>query len=185
MRTLLVILTFSFFLGCLPKDGGWSNFGESPHALSVVDAPLSVCSYLDGNQHEMLKEAVKAWNSAIGCNIFLPPEQICTTSDVIVELGVVRTNPYTGARIDGEAWFNSTQRVSYVKLNTPGTTTWDYLIFMHELGHVLGLDHDRWRLSVMRPGGHVPRRRMGIDRGPPWPIVSHQDRKLVRDRFCR
>jgi hypothetical protein len=176
---ILIIAVFLLTLAsCLPKDGGWSAASE---AHPQPEVPLQVCSMVYGSVDDMLGAAMDAWNSAVGCKLFVRGDRC----DVLAERSASWTNSATGGRVDGEAWYDATSDSYRIALNTPGTTTWMYLIWMHELGHVLGLGHDRWRMSVMRSGSHMPLRRGDVDRGPPWPIVSHQDRGLVRGRYCR
>ncbi len=173
MRKLALILVL-VAAGCIPKDGGWAS------TAAVHRAPLTVSSQLDGNPHRMLERAIEEWNDAAGCTVF----SLADGGNVVVEYGSTRFNESSGARIDGEAWAGGAGKF-YVRLNAVGTITTSYLILAHELGHVLGLAHDRSRMSVMRSGGHAGQRDMSLDRGAPWPIVSHQDRALVSQRYCK
>jgi hypothetical protein len=167
--------------GCLPKDGGWS---EAAQAYVPKEVPLETCSLVDGSVDEMLDDAMKAWNRAVGCRIFVRGHDC----DLVASGGVAYKDPVTGKRTDGDAWYDPAQQTYYARVLTHITTTSTYLIWMHELGHTLGLEHDRWKRSVMYEGSHAPLPRDGalaLDRGPPWPLVTHQDRKLVRKRYCR
>lgn len=153
------------------------------------DFPLEVCAEdtrataHDGAPGE-LAHAIRVTNARLGFSALVAsPGGAC---DVRVTFGVAAEAEWSSAAgasdevqwVDpgGYARWNHGEKFCDVGIvNVVGELM--QLTIQHELGHCLGLDHDTWEGSIMRPvQSETPMGQL-----PPW--ISDMDRKAIRDRW--
>ena len=139
--------------------------------------PVEVRAYVPGGQVDALRAAVSAivlTNTRLGFGAFRLTDgepKVTITIGVPVE---------AGADAGGHSRIHHTGgRAEVCEVETANTGTLEVLglTLRHELGHCLGLAHDDYGQSIMRPEqSPVPNREIG-----PW--LSDDDRAAVRARY--
>jgi hypothetical protein len=173
MRLLVLLLA----LGCHP-DRTWLRVcpvGEGfiyepscprPSTIKWPTMPLTV--YAEAAYYDTVAEACAFWNVQLGAKAFAMTYD--PAADVIVGL-VLRTGRLAASTSHS---FEGGHLRAFVDLHRP-VDIYDALpVFAHELGHVLGLDHDSAEGSVMYPEA--------FER--PY-VVTGADRDALRGRYFR
>ena len=161
MRCVLLLLCMLLSgCGAVPTTGGVLHHNSCPLTWEPQDFPLSVVvdTRLSGNQQAALIESVQAWNIAVGANVFTITREVewfstellsPQTQTVYVLLSDLSNAGYL---VQGLASLEAQDcHIQYVRvfidLDVPDSDA--SLVLIHELGHSLGLSHDRWQPSIM------------------------------------
>lgn len=155
------------------------TFRDDAIAWERSDFPLEVCAddvratAHDGARGE-LAHAIRVTNARLGfAALVASPGEAC---DVRVTFGVAAEAGGEWVEPGGYARWDHGEKFCDVGIvNVVGELM--QLAIQHELGHCLGLDHDSWEGSIMRPvQSETPMGEL-----PPW--ISDTDRKAIRDRW--
>ena len=167
MRWLLALVTLCY--GC--QKAAWN--GDAPWATTPVTVEWTqVNPDFDGS----LSQALAAWNYAAGCQV-LARAHDATTANVSVQ-------GYDGTACGREQLLPSnanagtvrcTAELAEVRLKVASDIRSVFVIVEHELGHVLGLAHDRSALMMASPDLDAEVR----------PLPSDADGAAVGARYCR
>jgi len=166
-RALLVILALA---GCRQQV----NWLPVPQWSSV---PIAVrWDGIDTVYDGSMRGAMGAWNHAAGCDVFRPAADarvVVSSYDGTACGAPASLETYKGA-VAG-TWRCSPDSAE-VRFQTMADIRSFYVSAAHELGHVLGLDHDRsaiMQAAAYEPAGDIL----------PWP--SDADGAAVGARYCR
>lgn len=174
-RLLIVIpLTFAAFVGfflvykhlVVPQQAVWNE--EKPVHWSQDKIPLQV----GGEYNAALREAVFLWNRQAKCTLFeMHKEPIVVVKQGSIEVGAESEDWAAGAFVDKDA--TRGEVIVYVPLMV-GT---DLQVLHHELGHILGLAHDRSHTMLPLKEETISGRQQ---------FVSAQDKDIaaLRARYC-
>lgn len=122
----------------VPQEAVW-DIGKPVHW-----SPNLIPIKIDGTEyHPALKEAVKLWNGQADCKLFVIHESpTIMVKQGTIEVGAETEDWAAGAFVNGEV--TRGEIVVYVPLMV-GT---DLQVLHHEMGHILGLAHDRaWTMK--------------------------------------
>lgn len=138
---------------------------------------------LDENTYLALIAAIQEMNTIVGRTVFLQPRLPSKQSDfdgfngagaiLVMPVKGEQTRGLTRHFIDGVKY---TITNALVFLPTTGNYREDLQFALHELGHVLGLEHDELEESLMYKNLHPNEY--------PQDLTAH-DRKLLRDTYGR
>jgi hypothetical protein len=162
-------------------------------ARGGVRVPISTCVSSYNSEHggeggvwtptmddlEAVSEAADAINSRVNFELLHvgPINQIGNIQPVncriLVNVGV----PQDVERDEGGGWAYRCGDSCCVDTTNTGTSELTHLVIQHELGHCLGLAHDDFDSSIMRPT-----QRRTPDRQFPPRITDH-DRDLLREAY--
>lgn len=135
-----------------------------------------------GADRDAAEEAVSRVNARLGFAVLVPVRE-GHHSRVNIDLGVPSEpgwmDPGGDSRLRNETMVGRPRLVCDVRTsNTGGAADLTVLVLYHEIGHCLGLAHDDYELSIMRPT-----QRPTPDRViPPW--FSDSDRALLRGLYA-
>ncbi len=126
-----------------------------------------------------LASAISIINFQVGCEVFI------FDGSIPIEQADVSINPYGTMDVELEAFGGSTShfldaewnlraRVEILGVSNPNMRQ---RVFVHELGHVLGLMHDDFEASIMFPTQAQTRNIQFIQ-------FTSGDRKLLRELYC-
>lgn len=163
MRILMALL-FTCLLGCMAMPstvGGVMHHGGCPVYWQPQDFPLHVVvdRRLSGTQQAALQEAVLRWNTAVGEAAFSVDREIDwydlelldpVDSTVYVMLADLPDRDDTVIQGWASLTYDGchiTHVLTFLDVAVPDEDA--MLVFEHELGHALGLDHDEWEPSIM------------------------------------
>ena len=127
-----------------------------------------------------IEEAMAVWNRAAGCELLREASAV-GTADVRIasadgapcgKINFDADDPIAGADVAGGAWWCPNMKAD-VQIKRLGMIDEAHKVFVHELGHVLGLAHDEG--GVMGPYA---------DRIE-WIIPSRKDAKALAERYCK
>lgn len=126
--------------------------------------------------NEGIRAAMKTWNREVGCTLFVEAATITVVRIVSADFtpcGLPENNLGKGDVAGTWLCANGTAEIQLVRLDA---TDLAFKIVTHELGHVLGLDHDEGGLMT---AGSLE----GLDLVFVRP--SRADTKALRARYCR
>lgn len=211
-RVMLSLFTTTVVFGCAvhlkPKEPTWISGGPAYDWTSMPaegswlwHTPIGVYLDIDNNVlYRPLYEAVDAFNNAVGCDIFrivLDPKDAGAVVTMTKD-GVIRpTTELSGSWLVGGT--HAEVRVNNRAVNEMNTTQL-YLMFYHDLGHVIGLTHDAYQrlptperytskyyipmfVSIMTP--NVVEHAVRLEYGLFLPSLSSNDSDAVNQRFCK
>ena len=148
------------------------NFTQEEITWDVSRIPLTV--RVSGQEPSTsLTYAIEQINSQVGCTVLAMSDE--SESDVVV---FPNTPMATGDHPGGSTIFrrdNGVQR-SYVDIfgSSAGSNVLSK-VYMHELGHVLGLEHDFWQGSIMR---------LSQNNSVELVRLTDNDRSILGERYC-
>lgn len=139
--------------------------------VPVTPPALRVSMEVDlGLYHDNLKNAMEWWNNELGCNVF----DWGHPSDVHVMKAEKMGNILAIVWKRGSGFL--------MTVHSPETPKFQQYIFVHELGHVLGLEHDKNRRNnIMYP---YAKDANGFIIGPDSTITDGQ-RSSLRTLYCK
>lgn len=140
------------------RSDGRSDFSGNSCAVprefhwSETEVPLTV-HVAHGDM--ILGDVISQINTDVGCEVLVL--EVGADSRYSADVMVVLDEPFTVGEARGAAYTtfhrDAMGRVhAWVTLYALGlNSTMRYRVLMHEFGHVLGLAHDTWNGSIMRP----------------------------------
>lgn len=153
------------------------TFADNAIQWAPEDFPLRVCAsdrrgQLDARPIQYVVQTVNQ-RLDMAALAYVGAQEEC---DVVVTMGVPAEPGWTDP--GGDARWARGGRVCYVGVsNVHGELV--TLVLYHEMGHCLGLGHDDYEQSIMRPvQRETPDRAL-----PPW--ISDADRAAIRARYLR
>lgn len=164
------------------RSDGQADFNTSrctsPEEITwpVTSIPLVVHSS-SPEQQEQLSSVIADMNDQIGCEVMANDNLAESQYNILVMANVPMTAG-SGDHPGGATSFRRDtlrrQRAFVDIFAAPHSGVGDKVL-MHELGHALGLAHDSWHGSIMRPSqsGQVEIVR-----------ISDNDRRLLRELYC-
>lgn len=169
------------------NDAGLASYDLSECASSEAqeirwpdsDIPLSVRATGTTGEIDTLTSAISLINDQVGCQLLelSDPATSDRSLDVLVSFGVPMTSgqDHPGGSVQFRR--DALQRqTAYVDVYASALNA-DMLhkVLAHELGHVLGLAHDDWDGSIMRP---MQTTEVGFVR------LSDYDQNLLAEMYC-
>lgn len=177
------IVAFAVAMGILVAVGVALNADSEPTFLESAilwerdSFPLGVCGSSYGadelleEHRSSLEHAIDVTNARIGFPVFVATAARC---DVRATFGAPVEPGWRDPGGDAR-WAGTFPPCEIATANVHGEV--QTLVIQHELGHCLGLDHDSFERSIMRPTqSETPDRAL-----PPW--FSDVDREAVRRRY--
>lgn len=185
MAIVLGVLFACAIVGVIVGVATHTEAGLMPNAprWEQGDFPLTICAVqystgsLDTDGREAVADAADAINSRLGLWVYEVNDD-GAGCEVMISLGVPQEPGWMDAGGDfrllsSDNGLRCEVRTSNVRGELQG------LVLQHELGHCLGLAHDDFELSIMRPVQTVtPDRHI-----PPW--ITDSDRELLRQLYSR
>lgn len=159
----------------------WDHVPVSVSCAGYVPADDSACS--------TVSDVVSTVNSRLGFTMlsYVPPE-VVTGGEEAAEIHVYMRSPVEAGSdgpcgAPGECFELAGSGEVYEEcrvrtMNVSGPSDLEWLVVYHGLGHCLGLAHDDYEQSIMRPVQRATPDRMT----PPW--ISDHDRDLLRERYA-
>lgn len=147
------------------------------HAIGEVMWPTEEIPLTVRTSGEMpttsLVYAIQQLNYQVGCDLFVISDE--SSANVIV---FPNSPMQSGDHPGGSTIFRREDGVQTAYIDIYGSSSGTNVlakVYMHELGHVLGLEHDTWQGSIMRTqqNGSVELVR-----------VTDHDRRILRERYC-
>ena len=139
-----------------------------------------------GEFDSSMTSALAAWNYAAGCQVLARAHDAATANVAMTAYdGTFCGQPAniedTPGSVAGYARCTST--TGEVKFRVMSDIRSVFVVASHELGHALGLAHDRSSLMQANPPLYEPQN-LG---GSPGPLVlpSDRDASALHDRYCR
>jgi hypothetical protein len=172
-------------IGCKVEVGSKANWNPDP-PWAVV--PVSVqWSTIDTTFDRSIGDALKAWNHAAGCTVL---EQAGDWASARVSVSTYDgticgdNRPSDLDTVPGAVAGAARCSVDYaeVKFKTMSDIRSVHVEALHELGHILGLAHDRSLVMRESAVSYDPASGQKLD-VLPWP--SDQDGAAVASRYCR
>lgn len=161
----------------------WAD-GEAALQWDKKRLPLrvSLSESLEDGYAASLSSAIAAINTRVGCELF-----VWKKDDLVVDVRVM----HEGCDDPGDAgcaYYDKAKDQGLVKVGFPGDVTQAYLVFHHELGHLLGLAHDgpadpeTMAVSVSAMADNVASFGSRLDK---LPRFTDKDTQALRDRYCQ
>ncbi len=174
MKRLVLALVVLLAAGC--QKPNWNPDPPWDHAPVTVDWSADL--------DDAMPWAMDSWNHAAGCRVLVRAHG---TPDVTV-------GPYDGTACGRDANLEATGDAvagawrcspthAEVRFKVLSDIRSNGIAATHEMGHVLGLAHDRSALMQAAPELYHPERLAGNDGPLPWP--SDADGAAVGKRYCR
>jgi predicted Zn-dependent protease len=152
----------------VPQQAVWDDEKNVHWDRSLI--PLKV----DGDAYpEALAEAVKLWNSQADCKLFaIDDDATITVRQGTIEVGAETEDWGAGAYVNRE---NTRGEIVVFSPLMVGT---DLAVLHHELGHILGLAHDR---------SHTMKPIVEEEIGGRQKMVRAQDKDIdaLNERYCK
>jgi predicted Zn-dependent protease len=186
-----IVLFISFFLFCCTApeiqsqrtilDRGLYKTNQGPLIWEAKSFPISVFAHgsVSKENRESIKVAINKWNSRVGRKVFqlgnyekpVDEEKDTHCGWVVITEGEIQ--PYAP-----ESWYafyvphyhQNKICSGFIMIDDDADSEYSDKIFIHELGHALGLVHDFQRTSIM-----LHEIDLDICQG-----ITEQDRNLVR-----
>lgn len=157
--------------------------GMTSGRWTAEDPPLWICprAYAanplsDADAEAVARNAARVFNDRLGTVLFMVTDLPPDSCDITMTVGVPSEEGWTEP--GGTAEFEDASRQCYVLIsNVHGEVR--HLIATHELGHCLGLVHDTWTGSIMRPV------QVETPTGEWPPRITDFDRDLLIERYVR
>ncbi|MFA6049870.1 MAG: matrixin family metalloprotease [Candidatus Paceibacterota bacterium] len=163
----------------------WRANGQADFNTSVCSTPeevrwdrSQVPLVVRGPDHPQLHSAIQSANTQVGCEVLQWQESDGSSDfDILVSLDVPMTagtdHPGGATSFRRDA---SGRMKAYADVFAGGMdATMLVKVISHELGHALGLAHDDWSGSIMRPA-----QRSGLE----FVRISDNDRRILHDLYC-
>lgn len=156
------------------KEAGFTPGGKTRWEKS--DFPLSIAIVKQDDElgkmnAKALMGAVDALNSRLGFEAFAYPDVLPCKADVEVNFQV----PYEKDRMETSGLATCKKGRCQVDICNTATLAATSLAVRHELGHVLGLDHDDFEDSLMYGGE--------LNAGQQYRLTDY-DRSIIRARYA-
>lgn len=168
----LTILAFAaVFLGyrhlVQPQQAVWDT--KNPVIWEKSQIPLTISSV---DYPAALKEAVKLWNGQAKCPLF----RVAEPSTITIKQGTIEVDSKT-ADFAAAAYVSRERDSGEIVVFLPLTVGTDLQVLHHEMGHLLGLAHDR-------DGTMKPLIKEELD--GPLQLVRAQDKDIdaLNARYC-
>jgi len=145
---------------------------------SWTKTPLSIC--IEQGKEDLVFTVQSSVNTQLGFDALIVNPKPSDTCDITVRMGVAVEvgQDEAGGRYTLERHGDTYTHCDVETANT-GTTELELLVLEHEMGHCLGLMHDDFDASIMRPV-QKPRR----DGSFPA-MFTDWDRELLREKYMR
>ena len=152
----------------VPQQAVWNE--EKPVHWSADLIPLKVNG---APYHDALKEAVKLWNGQADCDLFVIHED----PTLVIKQGTIEVGTETEDWAAG-AFVNKDTTRAEIIVYVPLMVGTDLQVIHHELGHVLGLAHDR---------SHTMKPIVEEEIGGRQKMVRAQDKDIdaLNERYCK
>lgn len=137
--------------------------------------PLDVSS----SENTEVRAAVDEVNNQIGCEILrFTPNLGSDAADVLIETdGALGTSLTSSGGITSHTQISEVGMQAHVSIMGVTDPHYRVRVLVHELGHVLGLDHDDFKASIMYPT-------MTITANMQLTRFTNHDRNLLREIYC-
>jgi predicted Zn-dependent protease len=184
MKRILALFVSASALSCHMEWGQKAKWnGDAPWAKTPITVEWTT---IDPVFDDSFKRALGAWNYAAGCQVLARAHDAATAN--------VSISAYDGTMCGWLANLETitdatagTKRCSAdraeVKFRTMSDIRSAFVIAEHELGHVLGLAHDRSSLMQAAPPLYEPQNLGGSPALMPLP--SDADGAAVKARYCK
>lgn len=192
-------------MGVCWQDNGLANFDttfcDAPETITWPLMPLRVLDPEDASSahREALRASIEETNEEVGCEVFqvVQPNwqqeyEVSIFFEVPVEGGADGEFDVGGATSFSRAQGQNMPQRAYVDIFAIGLSgTLLDMIIRHELGHVLGLDHDDLESSIMRRRQTLAQEQtiseggsQSVFRGQGSVELTSEDRELLRTMYC-